>query len=206
MPYRHDIFISYRRDDEALKWIKVNFLPLLQHRVHLALGNVPKIYVHEVKQQIAAGETWTQALGEELGASRVLVALWSKPFFNSVWCAKEMCHMLARERDAGCRTSKNKYGIVIPAVVHGDSFPKQLDHIERMDIRCCYNTRMREDSLKAEELSEVIALHAEGIAAAIQHAPRWKKAWSQSAANSLFRTLFSKVSPTQTKIPRFNPK
>jgi hypothetical protein len=115
--------------------------------------------------------------------------------------------MLGREKDAGCRTAKNKFGIIVPVVIHdGESFPKQLNHIERLDIKCCYNTRMREDSAKAEELSELIDLHAEGIAAAIQHAPKWKKAWSQAAANGFFKSLYSDVSPAQIRIPRFHPK
>src|SRR3954466_15432006 len=99
MAYKYDIFISYPRHPETLTWIKKHFAPLLELRVGLALGNNPSIYVHEVNQQIPAGTSWPQALGEELGSSRILVALWTKTFFNSVWCTKEMTIMLGRERD-----------------------------------------------------------------------------------------------------------
>jgi hypothetical protein len=206
MAYSHDIFISYKRHPETLGWIKKHFLPLLELRVGLALGRDPVIYVHEITHQIPAGASWPQALGDELGASRVLVALWTKTFFNSVWCAKELTHMLGRENAVGSRAAGNKYGLVIPAVIHdGEEFPAELGFIERMDIKACYNTRMRADSPKAEELSDRIDLHAQGIADAIVHAPGWESAWPQKAADTFFQQFYISTDPVQSEIPKFQP-
>jgi TIR domain len=207
MAYKYDIFISYKRHPETLGWIRRHFLPLLDLRVGLALGRDPKIYVHEVNQQIPAGALWPQHLGEELGASKVLLALWTKTFFNSVWCAKEMSHMLGREQTAGSRAAGNRYGLVIPAIIHdGEDFPQTLSYVERMDIKSCYNTRMREDSPKAEELSDLIEIHAQGIADAIQHAPQWDSVWPQVAADAFFDQFYKINSPVQTEVPKFQPK
>src|ERR1700741_3252154 len=144
MPYKYDIFISYRRHPETLGWIKDHFVPLLELRVGLALGYDPSIFVHEVKQQIPAGATWPPALGEELGSSRILIPLWTKTFFNSKWCSKELSHMLGREKETRAREKKNnQYGLVVPAIIHdGDDFPATLNYIECMDLKSCYNTRM----------------------------------------------------------------
>jgi hypothetical protein len=96
--YQYDIFISYKRHTETLGWIKKHFFPLLEHRVGLELGRDPEVFVHEVAQQIPAGANWPVELGETLAGSRILVALWTKNYFNSRWCAEELSHMLAREQ------------------------------------------------------------------------------------------------------------
>jgi TIR domain len=203
MTYKYDIFISYKRHPETLGWIKDHFEPLLEHRVGLALGNNPEIFVNEVNQQIPAGAHWPKELGDELGASKVLVALWSKTFFNSIWCTKEMSHMLGRQ---GARAAGLKYGLVIPAIIHdGDDFPKTLEFIQSMDVKHCYNTRMRKDSEKAEALSDLIDKHADGIAHAIAQAPPWNAAWPQQAAEAFFDEFYKAQAPVQSTPPQFQP-
>jgi hypothetical protein len=45
-----------------------------------------------------------------------------------------------------------RYRLVIPAIIHdGKELPQSLTFIQSMDIKSCYNPRMREDSEKAEE-------------------------------------------------------
>jgi hypothetical protein len=204
MSYKYEIFISYKRHKETLGWIKRHFAPLLEHRVGLALGAEPRIFVHEINQFISAGEHWPQSLGEAIGASKVLIALWTKTFFNSVWCTKEMSLMLARQ---GERADHQRYGLVIPAIIHdGEDFPAKLQFVQAMDIRSCYNTRMRDDSLKAEELSDLIEIHAEGIASAIRAAPAWNPAWPQAASEELFRTLYRAEPPVQDELPKYESR
>jgi hypothetical protein len=157
MGYLHDIFISYRRHPETLEWIREHFLPLLDHWVGLEMPQDPQIYVHEITGQIPAGTAWPTELGERIGASRILIALWSGAYLNSVWCTQELCLMIAREQETESRTVKNKYGLIVPVIVHdGDNIPQQLGLTQRMDIKAYYNTRMRRDSEKAEQLSDTI--------------------------------------------------
>jgi hypothetical protein len=201
MTYKYDIFISYKRHPETLAWIKEHFEPLLSLRVGLALGREPIIFVHEINQQMAAGEYWPQSLGDALGASKVLVALWTRTFFNSVWCTKEMSHMLARQ---GHLADRKKFGLVIPTIIHdGEDFPKTLEFVQFMDIKSCYNTRMRKDSPKAEELSDRIEIHATGIAQAIETAPDWNPSWPENAANEFFREFFQSEAPLQSDRPKY---
>jgi len=204
MAYAYDIFISYKRHPETLSWIKQHFLPLLELRVGLYLGRDPTVFVNEINQQIPVGTAWPEFLGKTLSESRVLIALWTKTYFNSVWCAKELSHMLSREREKGQRPNGDRYGLVIPVVIHdGESFPEELNYIQRMDIKCCYNTRMRLDSPKAEELSEVIDRHAGGIASAIEQAPAWQPEWQTATAEEFFATYYRAEAPIQTVVPRF---
>ena len=102
MAYQYDIFLSYRRDPEAREWLVAHFQPLLKHYVEQELGR--KVEVFRDDQDIEAGSTWPARLGGALGKSRTLVALWSKLYFHSDWCSRELSVMLARERAEKFRT------------------------------------------------------------------------------------------------------
>lgn len=202
---QHDIFISYKRHPETLAWIKKHFYPLLEHRVGLDLGRDPTIYLHEVAQQIPAGAIWPTALADSLAGSRVLVALWTKNYFNSRWCTEELVHMLAREQRTAWRSDANSYGLIVPVVIHdGDDFPETLNYIQKLEIQDFYNTRMREDSELAEQLSEALGVHAPGLASAIESAPAWQPEWPLEAAEALFETFYRPDNPSQDRVPRFN--
>ena len=207
MAYSYDIFISYKRHTETLAWIKRHFFPLLEHRVGLELGRDPVVYVHEVAQQIPAGTIWPKALGDSLAGSRVLVALWTKNYFNSRWCTEELAHMLAREQLTGRRGDPNSFGLIVPVIIHdGQDFPDTLDYIERLEIQGFYNTRMREDSELAEQLSEALGVHAPGFASAIENAPAWQPDWPADAAKAFFEAFYRPADPSQDRVPRFNPQ
>ena len=156
MAYEHDVFVSYKRDLETLHWLGEHFVPLLAHRLSLELGREVDIYVHEITAHITPGASWPLELGRELASSRTLIALWTRTYFNSRWCTEEMCRMLAREKETGCRTAENSYGLVVPMVIHdGEDFPQDLEHVQRIELKRVYNTRMRRDSARAEELSDI---------------------------------------------------
>src|SRR5687767_6586329 len=108
MAYEHDIFISYKRDPEALEWIRRFLKPLLTHRVQMELGRSVVVYVHEVGDQVPAGTAWPAELGEVIAHSRVLLALWSGDYLTSEWCRQELSLMLRREKSARARTASNK--------------------------------------------------------------------------------------------------
>jgi hypothetical protein len=203
MGYHHDIFVSYKRDPETLSWIGNHFLPLLKVTLSHWLQRDPDIYIHEITDNIQVGTAWPVELGEEIAASRVLIALWSGNYMTSRWCAKELCLMLAREKEAKCRTTYNKYGLVIPVIVHdGENVCEIVGNTQNLDIKPCFNTRMRKDSPKAEELFEKLRDHAEGISNAILHAPPWKQEWPTHSAEELMN-IYLQPDPQQAGLPRF---
>jgi hypothetical protein len=203
MGYHHDIFVSYKRDPETLSWIGNHFLPLLKVTLSHWLQRDPAIYIHEITDNIQVGTAWPVELGEEIAASRVLIALWSGNYMTSRWCAKELCLMLAREKEAKCRTTYNKYGLVIPVIVHdGENVCEIVGNTQNLDIKPCFNTRMRKDSPKAEELFEKLRDHAEGISNAILHAPPWKQEWPTHSAEELMN-IYLQPDPQQAGLTRF---
>jgi len=202
MSYRHDIFLSYKRHPETLKWIKDHFLPLLDLRVSMELGRQVDIFVDD---QIDAGTSWPQQLGVELSASRILLPLWTRTYFTSKWCTCEMSNMMAREGLTGCRTLANPRGIIVPAIIHdGDTFPAEIGHINHIEIQKCFNVRMSRESKRAEDLDDILMQHAPAVATAISNAPDWQSNWSDETAATFFRLFHLQDGTSQDTVPRFS--
>jgi TIR domain len=200
MGYTHDIFVSYRRDEETLSWLHKHFVPLLKLRVRQELERDPTIYIDE---QLESGVSWPPELGIRLGCSRILIALWAKDYFASIWCTEEMAQMLGREQECGFRTDHNPRGLVIPAVIHdGDEFPPCLSHIQKFEIQRLFNVRMARNSRRAEKLDATLAAQAPSMAAAINGAPPWRDKWPEEAAKA-FREQLHTSPPSQDRLPRF---
>jgi len=200
MSYKHDIFISYRRDPETLRWIKDHFVPLLSLHLGFELARTPVIYLDE---QIESGSSWPLSLARALGASRVLLPLWTANYFTSPWCTEEFGQMLRREEMLRLRTPKKPNGLIIPAFIHdGSSFPAKLQYIQRFEIQSCFNPRMAKDSPRAEALAATLATEAPAIAARIRQAPPWRKEWVATAATG-FQKAFRRQAKAQQKVPRF---
>lgn len=170
-------------------------------RLAFELQRKPVIYVDE---QLEAGASWPAALGAALGASRVLIALWTGNYFASVWCTEEFSQMLGRETEAKLRTVNKPHGLVIPAFIHdGDSFPEKLKHIKPFQIQSCFNPRMARNSQRAEELDAALAAQAPAIATSIQNAPPWRKKWAAKAGENFYRRFHRHAKSEQTRVPRF---
>lgn len=201
MPYQYDIFISYKRDRETNRWIDEHFEPLLKHAVELELGRTVTIYRDT---QLHDGGTWPLELGIALGSSRVLVSLWTKTYFHSDWCVRELSMMLDREQTTGCRRSSKPDGLIIPAVLHDcETVNPELVHVQYREIRDCFNVRMRRDSPRAERLADELAAAAPGIARSIENAPDWQPHWPNTIAENFLQTLLSANQPQQNTVPGF---
>lgn len=202
MAYKHDIFISYRRDKEAKRWIDNHFLPILKHKVRLELGRDPEIYIDD---KLEAGVLWPKKLGEEISLSRILIPLWSGDYLNSVWCVREMSHMLEREVQTGCREGQNTTQLIFPVIVHdGDSLPQELQMIQYIDVKEYFNSRMNTYSESAEKLADEIRKAAAGIASLIKSAPQWQNNWQIDAENQFFNQYYIEVKTEQKGLSKYS--
>ena len=200
MGYQHDIFISYRRNAETVLWLEEHFLPLLELRVEMELGRKPAVYVDTA---VESGAAWPARLGQALGTSRILLALWTRNYLSSIWCTSEFTHMVDRAQKAGLNTAAHPYGLVVPAFIHdGDSFPSTLAHIQHFEIQKCFNVRMARTSALAEELDGHLAAQAPAIVQCIDCAPPWDAAWTAMAAGRLFDELH-RPPGSQAALPKF---
>jgi hypothetical protein len=205
LAYEYDIFLSYKRHAEARRWLVDHFQPLLEYYVELELGRRPTVFRDD--QNMEAGTTWPAHLGQALGNSRVLVALWTKTYFYSDWCSRELSTMLARERDAQLRTAEQPDGLIVPVILHDcEPVPADLTHLQHVAIRDFFNPRMRHDSPLGEGLaSRISASIAPGVAAAIEAAPQWRQGWPGATAEAFLAMVKRDGAPRQNKLPRWAP-
>lgn len=201
MNYQYDIFISYRRDDLTKAWIEKLFMPILSSHVFLELGRHPEFYIDT---QLEGGGTWPLDLGNALGTSRVIVALWSKTYLNSMWCTCEISHMLERENKTGYRTINKPDGLVFPTIIHdGETMPINLTSIQKIEIQDCFNVKMSPDSPKAEVLSDKLKPLGKAIANAILNAPECEPDWKIDSANAFYQQFYIDAKAQQMSTPKF---
>jgi hypothetical protein len=199
MAYEYDVFVSYRRHAEWPKWVREIFLPLFSHWLGEELGRNAQIFVDH---QIETGDSWPQRLGSALGQSKVLVPLFSRQYFASGWCQRELQHMLSRERAFGFRTTEHPNGLVNPAYIHdGNDFPSQVRHIQAASLQAYSNVRLAKNSPTEEQLSEAIRDWVPNIVHAIGSAPECDPRWAEQAAAALLEQLCL-TDPVQTSPPR----
>jgi hypothetical protein len=204
MAYQYDIFISYRRHPETYAWITEHFVPLLELRVGFELQRKPVTFLDD---QIETGKSWPASLGTAIGASRILIPLWTGNYLASVWCAEELSHMLGREEEEKLRTLERPHGVILPAFIHdGERFPPALTHITRFEIQRTFNVRMARNSARAEELDDALTAQAPSIAACILNAPAWRKTWPARAAATFFKRFHQNTEPIQKTVPRFTSR
>jgi hypothetical protein len=200
--YEFDIFLSYKRHPEARQWLVEHFQPLLEFHVELELGRRPGVFRDD--QDIEAGDTWPAHLGRALGNSRVLVALWTRTYFHSEWCSRELSTMLAREQDERLRTPERPGGVIVPVVLHDcNQLPAEVAVLQHVVMPECFNVRMRRDSQLAETLAAHISTRlAPCVAAAIAAAPDWRAEWPLTTASAYLAAVKRSDPPRQTQVPR----
>jgi hypothetical protein len=198
MSYQFDAFVSYRRHGEWPDWVRDIFMPLFSHWLGEELGQEARIFVD---YQIETGDSWPQRLGKSLGETRVLVALFSRQYFASPWCNRELQHVLLREQACGFRTAQNPRGLIVPASIHdGEGFPHQVQHIQAAQLQPFTSVRLSKGSLRAEQLDDEIRTWVPSVAHAIQSAPVWDPNWTEQAV-AAFVEQFDATAPAQTSAP-----
>jgi hypothetical protein len=159
MKYEYDIFISYKRYGEWTQWVCGEFLRLLRFHLANELGRDPKIFVDN---QLEAGTDWPKDLALKLTVSRVLVPLFSKMYFGSDWCLRELYAARFKEEQLGLRTACSPSGIIVPARIHDGNeadLPKELHECCQMhmaDLRPFAIASLRPSSQKYEAFEEAV--------------------------------------------------
>lgn len=164
MNYQYDIFISYKRYGEWTNLVRGEFFKVLHDHLGMELGRVPKIFIDE---QLEEGTDWPKDLALKLATSRVLVPLFSKMYFGSTWCLKELYATRFKENELGLRTAQHPQGIIVAARIH-DGEKKDLPthlhgccDIHAIDLKEFALTCLTRSSSKFEKFEEVIKLWVE---------------------------------------------
>ena len=84
---QYDVFISYSRTPENLKWVSENIYPALASATH-ADGTPLRVFFD--KDSIHLGTSWYEKLALAIQGSRYFVPVYSKDYFDKGFCRFEM--------------------------------------------------------------------------------------------------------------------
>ena len=170
--YEWDIFLSYPRGGAAEEWVHNHFRRRLQHALEDILPHAPRIFVDS---SMPPGTVWPDSLKRNLKCSKILVAIWSPPYFYSPWCVAEWHSM--RERATRCGI--DSCCLVFPIEFSGrDVFPEDARNTQqfKMEPWNC-PARVFEDSVSYIDFLGQIKLVAHGIKTMLPHIPVFSEGW-----------------------------
>lgn len=173
MAYEHDIFVSYRREVQWTPWVRDHLKVLLQSYLQQELGSSPDIFVDE---RIDVGADWVDELGEHLAKSKVVLAVFSRDYFDSCWCVHELDLILARIQSTTLAGSKPR--LIIPTIVHdGELIPVEVKKIQPCDLKKYRIACINKNTADYHEFSVAIGGLAPKIKSAILTAPAFETKW-----------------------------
>jgi TIR domain len=193
MTYKHDVFISYRRDQSTwTSWIDKIFKHDLEACLQQDFSDVQVF----LDKKIPVGENYVQSLAKTLAASKVMIAILSRAYFQSDWCVHELDLMMVRG------------GVVFPVIIHDGNFiPDDVTKLQNVDFTIYANPALSGNTpLYAEFWKELKAV-AQHIANAIDTAPAFEARWEsdfQKRLNEVFtaHTRKRRIPPTKFKLKR----
>ena len=200
MPYRYDVFLSYRRANLWPEWVANHFYPAFRHALDAELGEPAEVFYD--RETLEAGVRWPMKLAQAHATSRILVALFSTQYFSSPWCTCELSLMQTREEQCGLSTLGNPEGLVVPARVHdGDDYPGEAARIQSVDLTGFANPFMANGSPKREALFDAVSAWAPVIVKAMKRAPAFDPGWADLALRE-FSEINTAAVKKQLTVPR----
>lgn len=157
MSYTHDVFISYRRHRQWQGWARDHFKPALEAHLFNDLGRDVDIFIDE---RLEIGRDWVDSLAIELARSKIVVALFSRPYFESDWCIHELDLIIDRAGGA--------VGSFFPIVVHDcEGLKSPLSRSNAFPMEEHYRVPMLRDTPKYEAFSDEVRKLSPKIASMI---------------------------------------
>jgi TIR domain len=173
--YAFDVFLSYRRSGpgNSGQWVRNHFHPLLRDCLADQLGWAPRVFL-DVETE--TGTIWPDHLEHALLRSRMLVCVWTPPYFRSPWCLAEWETMQARERLLDGRLD---CALVYPVVFSdSDSFPPAARSRQARDLKPWSNPFPAfRDSRDYDDLYKEMTGIAIELAGMLPRTPPWTDGW-----------------------------
>lgn len=131
--YKFDIFISYCRFGSVQKWLMNHFYPKFKDCLADQMAPMPRVFVDK---NMPKGVEWPEELQKALRHTKILVPLFSPPYFESRWCMAEWKSMREREKLLGLGTLDNPQCLVYPILYSdSDNFPDEAKRLSRWDFK-----------------------------------------------------------------------
>nr|WP_051154515.1 toll/interleukin-1 receptor domain-containing protein [Rhizobium mongolense] len=132
----------------------------------------PKIFVDSAQP---TGVQWPQNIRDALLRSRVMVAVWTPPYFKSDWCMAEWESMLQREAFLKTQGKAHPNGLVYPVVFSdGRNFDPRAQNTQSRDLsNMNYPWEAFRDSPKYLDFHDEVKAIADEVEERIAQAPQW---------------------------------
>ena len=177
MAYKYDIFLSYPRSGQVGLWVKNHFLPLLHECLNSHLACAPSIFVDDMQP---TGVRWATNIKEALRQSKLLVAVWTPPYFRSKWCVAEWSSMLERELVLDRHDQKPRRGLVYPVVYSdGEHFDERAKAtLYRRDLsNFTYPYPCFKDSSVYLQFHDIMMSVSQELRDHLAEVPAWQQNW-----------------------------
>lgn len=174
--YKFDIFISYCRHGSVQKWLLNHFYPKFKDCLADQYAPVPKVYVD---RSMPRGVHWPSDLKKALRHSKILIPLFTPPYFESKWCLAEWQSMQAREKLLGLAGPDNPQGLVYP-ILYSDSenFPMAAREISRWDFKGLSTPEpVFQTSREWIQFHHKVTDVAQDVVELLKHVPEWRPDW-----------------------------
>jgi hypothetical protein len=209
MAYQYDLFISYKTNPDWNLWTREHICGMLKSYLSDDLPHPPRIFIDDHAQ---TGEDWVNGIGAALGCARILLAVFTLPYFTSQWCLHELDLMHKR------LLSMTSHTLIFPVIAGGtlEMLPPEIERLQAYDLKRFRLRHLSSGTPRFEDFSQEIKKLSFEIAAAINQAPPYNPAWEQDCKkrfNDVYRarrqgnripleTLTLKALPQQTTVPK----
>jgi hypothetical protein len=195
--YHFEVFISYPGRSSVARWLMNHFYPKFKECLADQVAPAPRVFVDK---GMSRGVDWSAVLGKALLHSKIMVPLFTPPYFESRWCMAEWESMRARERLLGLASADRPQGLVYP-ILYSDSnnFPDAAKAISRWDFK-----KLAIPEPVFQKSRDYIRFHrkvtelAEDLVELLKEVPEWQPDWP------VIEPPDPPLMPPPT-IPRFGP-
>lgn len=174
--YEFDVFISYSRSNNSSNWVRNHFHARLLDCLDDQLGTTPRVFRDE---EMERGVHWPNRLANALLRSKIMVAIYTAPYFRSRWCMAEWQSMRDREAMLGLTGSERAQGLVYPILVaDSENFPPEARYRTWWDFKRWYRP-----DLVFQQTKRWLGFHQEvekvaiDLARLLPQVPHWEPGW-----------------------------
>ncbi len=174
--YKFDVFISYCRHGSVQKWLLNHFYPKFKDCLADQMAPTPRVFVD---RSMPKGVAWPEELQKALRHSKILLPLFSPPYFESNWCMAEWKSMREREKLLGLGTLDNPQGLVYPILYSdSDNFPEEAKTLSRWNFK-----KLSTPEPVFQESRDWVLFHhqvtelAEDLVVLLKQVPDWQPNW-----------------------------
>src|SRR5258708_1652678 len=173
--YVNDIFLSYSRAGCVRDWMSNHFLPRLRSHMTDLLPVPPRLFFDEEQQN---DTIWRANFRHHILRSKYLVAVWSRPYFESYWCMAEWRSIEQRTAMLDMGTAANPHTLMYPIVfADGETFPGWAKERGKDLRKWAYDLPQFSETRDYLPFDDEMRRVAQDLVGLLPHAPAWDPDW-----------------------------